>query len=184
VNAAQHSIRPLHIPVCETTHLPHDSSAPECRLTICAAPNLLSPLFTNCYRLFVAAEILKSFAIMQIRTLRPKHPRWGMPRKNLPVESATYKLSSQASFANELLPTQTRGIQAFHQPQFTGRQPRSCPPFVFILLRIAFLTGPFDSNRYKLPGGGTPRLRSNRQDKLPLSRITALASYYKRETYA
>ncbi len=42
--------------------------------------------------LFVALKKVNSFGIKQIQPLLPKHPGWGYPRKNRPVESATYSL--------------------------------------------------------------------------------------------
>jgi hypothetical protein len=54
------------------------------------------------YKLFCILRNLKPFAIKQIHTLSQKYPGWVVPRKNLLVESATYKLLSRYLFITSL----------------------------------------------------------------------------------
>src|SRR5712671_7789871 len=47
---------------------------------------------SHCYKLFVVAKNVNSFAIKQIHTLLPKQPAWGMPLNCVPADSATNRL--------------------------------------------------------------------------------------------
>ena len=78
---------------------------------------------SHCYKLFVVAKKVNSFAIKQIQTLSQKHPGWGIPAPS-----------------------------AFPTSDFPMFRTLLCPPFVFITLRIPSPTTPLFSHPYKTLG--------------------------------
>ena len=69
---------------------------------LCAS--VANPIFSAICRLLSVPKKVNSFAIKQIQPLLPKHPGWGYPRKNHPMESATYSLFSPDLFMIWLTP--------------------------------------------------------------------------------
>jgi hypothetical protein len=79
----------------------------------------LSPLFSNCYGLFVAAKKLNPFAIKQIHALSAKHPGWGV---------ASYQ--SASGFAGGAVPDQERRLFLFEGLRGVGLEATAAACFV------------------------------------------------------
>ena len=90
----------------------------------------LNPRFFILLQTLCRSQKVNSFGIKQIQTLLPKHPGWGVPRKNRPAESATYKLFSRVLFIISLTPRPVRLLlPTVHHPLPTSTRQSFTPIF-------------------------------------------------------